>query len=88
MWIWQLAGQRGIPIIGTNEDYPGLEVFAYSGWLALKLLFDVQIEAHKSRLVVVSSDKFGPVIVERLRRAGADVRLLPKPAWDIHRGDG
>jgi hypothetical protein len=70
--------RRGIPVISTNEDYPDLEVFAYSGWLALKLLFDAQIEVHKSRLAVVSSDKFGPVIVARLRRAGAQVRLLPR----------
>lgn len=68
---------RGIPVIATNEDYPGLEIFAYSGWLALKMLFDAQIEVHKSRLAVVSSDKFGPVIVDRLGRAGALVRLLP-----------
>lgn len=68
----------GIPVIATNEDYPGLEVFAYSGWLALKMLFDAQIEVHKSRLAVVSSDKFGPVIAERLDRAGASVRLLER----------
>lgn len=68
---------RGIPVIATNEDYPGLEIFAYSGWLALKMLFDAQIEVHKSRLAVVSGDKFGPVIAERLDRAGASVCLLP-----------
>lgn len=68
---------RGIPVLSTNEDYPGLEVFAYSGWLALKMLFDAQIEVHKSRLAVVSSDKFGPVIADRLDRADAVVRLLP-----------
>ncbi len=67
----------GIPVIATNEDYPGLEVFAYSGWLALKMLFAAQVEVHKSTVVVVSSDRFGPVIADRLRRAGAMVRLLP-----------
>jgi hypothetical protein len=67
---------RGIPVIGTNESYPGLDVFAYCGWLALKMLFDAQIEVHKSRLLVVSSDQFGPVIAERLAQAGAAVRLL------------
>jgi hypothetical protein len=68
---------RGIPVIGTNESYPGLNVFAYCGWLALKMLFDAQIEVYKSRLLVVSSDQFGPVIVNRLVQAGAQVRLLP-----------
>ncbi len=68
--------QRDIPVISTNEDYPGLEVFAYSGWLALKMLFEAQVEVHKSCLAVVSSDKFGAVIVDRLREAGAAVRLF------------
>jgi hypothetical protein len=52
-------------------------VFAYSGWLALRLLFDAQIEIHKSRLAVVSGDKFGGVIADRLWRAGANVRQWP-----------
>jgi len=67
---------RGIPVIGTNESYPGLDVFAYCGWLALKMLFDAQIEVHKSRLLVISGDQFGPVIANRLALAGAEVRLL------------
>jgi hypothetical protein len=68
--------QRGIPVVGTNEDFPGLEVFAYTGWLALKMLFEAQVEAHKSRLLVLSGDKFGRVIAQRLERAGAAVKLL------------
>jgi len=65
---------RGIPVIGTNESYPGLDVFAYCGWLALKMLFDAQIGVHKSRLLVISTDQFGPVIANRLAQAGANVR--------------
>jgi hypothetical protein len=67
---------RDVPLIGTNESYPGLDVFAYCGWLALKMLFDAQIEVHKSKLVVVSNDHFGPVIANRLALTGAEVRLL------------
>ncbi len=76
MWTTTACRARGIPVIGTNESYPGLDVFAYCGWLALKMLFDAQIEVHKSRLLVVSSDQFGPVIANRLAQAGAEVRLL------------
>jgi hypothetical protein len=68
--------QKGIPVLGTNEDYPGLEVFAYSGWLCLKMLFAAQIEVHKSNILVVSNDKFGRVIERLLARAGARVQLL------------
>jgi len=67
---------RGIPVLGTNEDYPGLEVFSYSGWLCLKMLFEAQIEVHKSRVLIVSSDKFGRVIERLLSSAGVAVRLF------------
>lgn len=67
--------RRGIPVWGTNEDYPGLEVFAYSGWLCLKMLFDAGIEIHKSNILVVSSDKFGQVIQQTLSRSGVEVHL-------------
>ncbi len=69
--------QRGIPVLGTNEDHPAVDVFAYSGPLCLKLLFDAQIEVHKSRIVIVSGDQFGPVIEHALARAGAAVRRFP-----------
>jgi hypothetical protein len=69
--------QKGISVFGTNEDYPGLEVFSYSGWLCLKMLFEAQIEVYKNRIIVVSSDKFGTVIERLLSRSGVDVRLVP-----------
>ena len=77
--------RKGILVLGTNEDYPGLEVFAYSGWLCLKMLFDAQIAVHKSTIVIVSSDKFGQVIHRQLERSGASVRLVPSlrsPTFD------
>lgn len=76
------CADKGIVVLGTNEDFPGLEVFTYSGWLALKLLFEAQIEIHKSRVVVVSRDKFGKVIQRQLQRIGvlthlvADLRMV------------
>lgn len=66
---------KGISVLGTNENYPGLEVFSYSGWLCLKMLFDAQIEIHKSRILIVSSDKFGQVIQRQLNRSGALSKL-------------
>lgn len=69
---------RGILVAGTNEEYPGLNVFSYSGWLCLKMLFDAQIEVHNCRLAIVGSDKFGKVIERRLTCCGADVTLMPR----------
>jgi len=67
---------KGIRVWGTNEDYPGLDIFSYSGWLCMKMLFDAQIEIHKSHILVVSTDKFGIVIENQLERAGALVRRI------------
>lgn len=69
--------EKRIPVMGTNEDYPGLEIFDYIGWLCLKMLFDAQIEIHKSRILLVSSDKFGISIEKQLACAAGSVRLVP-----------
>jgi hypothetical protein len=72
------ACQRNrILVLGTNEDYPGLEVFEYTGLLCQKMLFDAQIEVNRSKVTVVSSDNFGRVIEQQLTRSGALVRLTP-----------
>lgn len=68
---------KGISVLGTNESYPGLDVFSYTGWLCLKMLFDAQIEVCKTKIVIVSGDKFGQVIQRRLARCGASVSIVP-----------
>ena len=67
--------RKRILVLGTNEDYPGLEVFAYSGWLCLKMLFDAGIEIYKSKILIASSDRFGRVIEQALSRSGVQVHL-------------
>jgi hypothetical protein len=67
--------RKGIPVLGTNEDYPGLDVFRYSGWLCLKMLLEAELEVHKCRILIISSDKFGRVIEKLLARAGVNVSL-------------
>jgi hypothetical protein len=69
--------RKGIQVLGTNEDLEGLEVFGYSGVVCLRLLLDAQIELHKSRIVVVSTDKFGNTITECLRRVTTRIELSP-----------
>jgi hypothetical protein len=67
---------RGIAVLGTNEDYPGLDVFSYSGPLCMKMLFEAGLELHKSTILIVSSDKFGRVIERSLAQAGAAASLV------------
>jgi hypothetical protein len=68
--------RKGIAVVGTNEDFPGLEVFAYSGVLTMRMLFEAGVEVYKSGIVIVSSDKFGRVIRDRLSQSGANVVLV------------
>jgi len=72
---------RGIPVFGTNEDFPGLEIFSYIGLLCAKILYEAQIEVHKSKLILVSSDKFGATIEMHLKRAGAHVRIVSSEGY-------
>jgi len=70
------CGSKGIKVGATNEGYPGLDIFSYSAWLCLKMLFEAQIETHQCKIVVVSSDKFGTTIERLLGKAGVEVMLL------------
>lgn len=68
--------QKAINVMGTNENYPGLDVFKFSGSLALKMLFDAGIEIYKSKIIIVSNDNFGKVIYDTLSKISSDVVLL------------
>lgn len=68
--------KKGIKVMGTNENYPGLDVFNFSGPLAIKMLFDSGIEIFKSKIIIISGDKFGNVIYNSLISISEDVKLL------------
>lgn len=63
----------GIPVLGTNEHHPDLEIFQYVGHLVLKLLFELDIEVYRARIVVVGGGEFGNAAVNSLQAAGAIV---------------
>lgn len=68
--------KKDISVMGTNENYHGLDVFNFSGALALKMLFDAGIEVFKSKIVIVSGDNFGKIIFNALSKLNSDVILL------------
>lgn len=78
--------RKGIIVLATDEEHPKVNVFDYSGWLSLKMLFDAQIEVHKSRIVIVSSDKFGLTIERRLKSYGAYANLVSDLSSADNRG--
>ena len=76
---------KNIPVMATNEDYLGFEVFDFCGNLCIKMLFELQIEVYKSKIVVVSGDKFGKVIEKYLKAMGADVYLIGNVKSEVNR---
>jgi len=68
--------EKNILVMGTNENHPVLKVFDFCGNLCLKMLFELQIEIYKSKIIIVSSDKFGKVIEKTLRVNGAETYLV------------
>ncbi|MBW2568671.1 MAG: hypothetical protein JRD93_02890 [Deltaproteobacteria bacterium] len=64
---------KGVAVLGTNEDCPGLTVFDFSGSLCIKMLLEMKIEIYKNKIAVISSDKFGVVIEKYLKAVGAEV---------------
>ena len=67
--------RQGIPVLGTNEDAVEVDVFGYSGTLAVRLILEVGLEVRKCRIVVFGPDRFGPVICDALVRLDAIVTL-------------
>lgn len=68
--------QLGIPVLGTNEDHADLQIFQYVGHLVLKLLFELDIEVYRARVVVVGGGKFGTATVNSLHASGARVSQI------------
>lgn len=74
---------RGIPVLGTNEGHPRLQIFAYLARVVERLLHERDIEVERSRLLLIASAPFGPAIEDGLRQSGAEVlRVDPTSAPD------
>jgi hypothetical protein len=71
---------HGVPVLGTNESYPGLNVFAYCGPLLGKLLFEAGLEILGNRFLILSNDPFGPTLVDYLTQNGAVAFLATGPS--------
>jgi hypothetical protein len=65
--------RRGIPVAGTNERHPEIDVFSYLGVMAVKQLLDAGIPAYGNRVLLLCDNDFGPFIERGLRGAGAEV---------------
>lgn len=66
----------GIPVLGTNEHHPDLQIFGYIGHIALKLLFALDIEVFHAQVVVMGSGAFAEQTVATLRANDACVMRI------------
>ena len=67
---------QGIPVYYSDEDGWGQGVFSSCGMLAVKLCMEAGLEVAGNAIGVVSSDRFGDVILSALRMAGANARSV------------
>ena len=65
--------RRGIPVAGTNETHPAVDVFSFLGPMAAKQLHDAGIAVYDSDIVLLCDNPFGPFIANYLRDGGARV---------------
>ena len=73
----ETSAKRGIPVIGVNEGRRGADTFKFCGTLAIKLILETGLECCDNHIAVVSKDQFGRVILQVLRKNGANTILLP-----------
>jgi hypothetical protein len=65
--------ERGIRVAGTNERHPNVDVFAYLGVQAAKLLLEAGIPVYRTRILLVCDNDFVSFIRRGLEGAGAVV---------------
>jgi hypothetical protein len=75
----EAARRRGIPVAGTNERHPAVDVFSFLGIMAVKLLLDAGVAVYGSRVLVLCDNPFGPFIERGLTAGGATVELCAAP---------
>lgn len=68
--------RRGIPVLGTNEHHPDLRTFDYVGLIAVKMLFQLDIEIFQSNLVIIGSGEFAEIAKQKLEALGGCVAVV------------
>jgi len=69
----------GIPVAGTNERHPAVDVFPFLGAMAARQLSDAGVTVRGSRLVLLCDNDFAPFIERGLADSGATVRSACEP---------
>lgn len=65
--------RRGIPVAGTSETHPAVDVFSFLGPMAVKQLHDAGLPVYGSDLLLLCDNQFASFIADYLRASGARV---------------
>ena len=71
---------RGIPVAGTNECHPAVDVFSFLGELAVRQLEDAGLNVKGSRVLLLCDNPFRDFIAAGLKAAGC--HLATEPPYD------
>jgi hypothetical protein len=71
----EVCNQKGIPVMGTNEDSNGADVLSFCGHLCVKMIFEAGLEISKNNIIIFSRDKFGPILRDACNSLGAKTIL-------------
>ena len=68
--------ENWIPVAGTNERHPAIDVFSFLGRMAIRLLHDAGVAVYHSRLIICCDNSFEEFISSVLRQGGAEVHTV------------
>ena len=70
----QACKDHGILVMGTDEEKAPLAMYGYSGFMAMKLLFELGLEGYKTKVLLLGGTKgLGSSVYKHLKKAGVKV---------------
>ena len=63
---------KKIKVAGTWEEFPNLNIFSYVGLLAMKMVFQLNLEIFKNEIFIWSNDSFGDKIKQTFEKNGSE----------------
>ena len=68
------CNREGILVLGTNEHQPPCNMSPYSGFMGMKLLFEMGIEGYRSKIILLGAQPtLGEAIYKHLQSIGCEV---------------
>jgi len=80
--------ERGVLVLGTHEGNPPLSMYEYGGFFGMKLLFELGLEGHKTRVIVLGgAPGLGRAMFTHFTAVGMDVAWFADDDRDARRYD-